>query len=430
MSAGENKIETVEANSPAGKAGLLPGDFIISINKHKINDGLDLAFYSQGSELSISIKSKGKTERRLISKEKYENLGVELKPLKIKTCNNRCFFCFVYQLPKGLRKSLYIKDEDYRLSFLYGNYITLSTLSNEEKKRIVSQKLSPLYISVHSTNNSIRQKMLCNNNIPDIIDDIRFFTRNKIKLHTQIVLCPGYNDAKDLENTIKDLYKFYPYVASIAVVPVGLTRYQKRKINPVKKEDAENALLIIDRMKNRFFKKHGEAIVYASDELYIKLGKRFPSLKFYGDFPQLENGVGMIPLFLHKAKSLKKLSVIRRTPVITFTGKSFYPFLAETVLRLNNEYGTKIKVLPIENRFFGESITVTGLLTGRDIINTLFDNVKGNEVLLIPDVVLKDGDNILIDDISTDFISETLGIKTKIIQSSFTGLINSLKETD
>src|SRR5208283_1501248 len=240
--------------------GLLPGDRIIRVNGHKIKDTIDLMFYSNESDLHFAVSRKGTRHLFSVSREKNESvgLGIELKPFHIKSCSNNCIFCFVSQLPKGLRKSLYVRDDDYRMSFLYGNYLTMTNLSRQDKERIIAQRLSPLYISVHSTNTVIRNNMLGIPAAADVIREIRFLADNKIRMHVQIVLCPGYNDGKVLEQTLSDLSRFYPYVQSMAVVPVGLTVHRKKQLTAVKQEDALRALDTIHRFQNRFRRRHGE----------------------------------------------------------------------------------------------------------------------------------------------------------------------------
>ncbi len=230
------EIESVDADSPAAKAGLQQGDILLSINSCPLHDVIDFMFNKGSDELEIEFMRNAVANKILITMEDDADLGITVKPFKVKTCRNNCIFCFVKQLPKGLRKSLYIKDEDYRLSFLYGNYMTLSNITDEDRKRILEQRLSPLYISVHTTNRSLRNKMLGNPKAQDIMKELKFFSANKIRMHIQIVLCPGFNDGMELQNTIRDIYKFYPYVSSIAVVPVGLTRHRKLQLQPVTKD--------------------------------------------------------------------------------------------------------------------------------------------------------------------------------------------------
>ena len=423
------EIESVDADSPASIAGLQQGDILLSINSHPLRDVIDFMFHKSSEELEIEFMRQAAKNKVLISMEEDADLGITVKPFKIKICRNNCIFCFVKQLPRGLRKSLYIKDEDYRLSFLYGNYMTLSNITPEDRKRILEQRLSPLYISVHTTNRSLRNKMLGNPQAQDIMRELKFFSTNKIRMHIQIVLCPGLNDGKELQNTIKDIYKFYPYVSSVAVVPVGLTRHRKQQLRPVTKEDALAAIAILESFQKRFKKKHGEPIVYCSDEMYIKAEKTFPPLKEYGGLPQIENGVGMVPLFLSQAKKIrypKKLS--GKNNFLTFTGVSFFPYLTKFINRVTEHEDVNIAVVPIENEFFGRSVTVTGLLTGRDIIKSLHDNTDLFDILIVPDVVLKEGDNMFLDNVSLRDIEDATGLKTVVTDGTPQGFIDTISK--
>jgi putative radical SAM enzyme (TIGR03279 family) len=247
-------------------------------------------------------------------------------------------------------------------------------------------------------------------------------------MHTQIVLCPGFNDGVELQNTIKDLYKFYPYVSSVAVVPVGLTMHRKQQLNPVTKEDALRAVEIVAPFQKRFQKKHGDPIVYCSDEMYIKAGINFPNLKDYGSLPQIENGVGMVPLFLSQSKKIRMAKTISQEgqKIITFTGTSFYPFLKKFIDRLSEKEDIHIDVLPVENNFFGNAVTVAGLLTGRDIIKTLHDNTDSYRVLLVPDVALKEDEDIFLDNVSLKDVEEATGLKTIRTEATPQGFIEAI----
>jgi putative radical SAM enzyme (TIGR03279 family) len=407
---------------------------LISLNSHPLNDVIDFMFHKGISEsrsvnetLAIEIKRNGNYKKLEIMTSDESDIGLTVKPFKVKTCKNNCIFCFVKQLPRGLRKSLYVKDEDYRLSFLYGNYITLANLDNEDRKRIVEKRLSPLYISVHTTDKSLRNKMLNNPRAADILKEIRYFSERKIRMHNQIVLCPGYNDGKELQRTIKDLYKFYPYVSSIAVVPVGLTKYSKANIRPVTKEDAYNTVKIVGSLQKRFKKKHGDSIVYCADEMYIKADLPFPKLSEYGTLPQIENGVGMVPLFLSKSKKVKTENPLSRTKrFLTFTGVSFYPFLKKFIDNLRESEGINIDLIPIENKFFGPSVTVTGLLTGRDVITKLRDIAPSYDILIVPDDVLDEENNQFLDNVSLTNIEEAIDLKVVITDISPQGFVETL----
>ncbi len=426
------EIEAIMPGSAAETEGLLPGDLLLSINGHRLNDAIDFMFYRNEPELNIAAVRKGKKMSLKVMPKEAGDIGITLKPFKIKRCVNNCIFCFVSQLPKGLRKSLYIKDEDYRMSFLYGNYMTLTNLSAQDKKRIAQQRLSPLYISVHSTNKVIRNTLLGNLKAGDVLKELKFFKENKIRMHVQIVLCPGYNDDKELQRTIRDLYGFYPYVSSIAVVPVGITMHRKQTIKPVEKEDAARALDIIDSFQKRFRKKHGVSVVYGADELYIKGGVSFPALSEYGELPQIENGIGMVPLFMSQTKRIsRQLSAVsrqREKKFLTFTGTSFYPHLKKFTDRLFEKEGININVIAVENTFFGKAITVAGLLTGRDIIRALSDKTDGCDYLFVPHTVLREGEDILLDDTSKDDIENALGIKVKVIDSTPEGLMKGMED--
>jgi putative radical SAM enzyme (TIGR03279 family) len=424
------EIEEVASGSIGAAAGLLAGDRLVSINGRRIRDSIDLMYYGNEPELDLLVGHRN--EMRQVAVETAggaSDLGVILKPFTIKKCTNRCIFCFVTQLPKGMRKTLYVKDEDYRLSFLYGNYITLTSLTDGERKRIVEQHLSPLYLSVHSTDTEIRNRMLGNPKAGDILKDLRFFAEHNIRMHAQIVLCPGYNDGRDLARTINDLYKFYPYVQSIAVVPVGVTTHRKKVLRPVEKSDALSALETIIRFQTRFRRKHGEHIVFAADELYIKAGVEFPSLKDYDELSQIENGVGLVPQFLSQAKKVK-IQVpdkMKKRKFITLTGISFYPFLAKFIERIRKR-GFDIEAFPVENVYFGSSVTVTGLLTGRDVMRALSGHIQSDDILLIPDIVMKEGHEVFLDDVSRQEIEEILGVKSAIIESTPSGIVEAVLE--
>lgn len=423
------KIDNIYPGSLAEKSGFLPGDILLSVNSHKLRDPIDFIFFGTDDSLDIEVKRGGKKMNIHVDRKESEEFGVDFRPFKVMTCKNNCIFCFVKQLPKGLRKTLYIKDEDYRMSFLYGNYITLSSMTKEDRRRIIEQRLSPLYISVHSTNRTLRNRLLGNAKATDILKELKFFTDNKIRFNLQVVLCPGYNDGEELQRTLSDLYRFYPYVLSIAVVPVGLTMYKKHSIRPVEKVDAEYAIKIIESFQKRFRKKHGNPVIYGADELYLKAERSFPPLREYGDLHQIENGVGMVPLFMNQVKKLKLPKTFQfKKKILTFTGTSFYPFLKKSIERLSEKESlTIIDTVPVENKFFGASVTVAGLLTGRDVIKAVSDKIEGHEMILIPDVVLNE-ENIFLDDITLNDMEEALGIPARKIKSTPEGLIKGIIE--
>ncbi len=421
------EIESVITGSSADKAGLQPGDVLLSVNSHPLRDAIDFMFFRSSARLLVEFSRGGIKTRVQIKTEDGSDPGITIKPFKVKTCRNNCVFCFVKQLPKGLRKPLYVKDEDYRLSFLYGNYMTLSNIDSCDRKRIVDQRLSPLYISVHTTNKSLRNKMLGNPRASDIMKELKFFSGKKIRMHVQIVLCPGLNDGTELQNTIKDLYKFYPYVSSVAVVPVGLTMHRKQQMDPVAKEDALRAIEVVTAFQKRFQKKHGDPVVFCSDEMYIKADVPFPHLKDYGSLPQIENGVGMVPLFLSQSKKVRVPKTISQEgKFLTFTGTSFYPYLKKFIDRLSEKENLRIDVVEVANNFFGTTVTVAGLLTGRDVIKTLHDNTDSYKVLLVPDAVLKEDEDIFLDNVSLKDVEEATGLRAVRTEATPQGLIDTI----
>jgi putative radical SAM enzyme (TIGR03279 family) len=313
------------------------------------------------------------------------------------------------------------------MSFLYGNYITLTNITAKEKERILSQKLSPLYISVHTTNNELRRKMLGNQKAPDILKEITELTAHKIRLHVQIVLCQGMNDGEELSNTIRDLQKFYPYISSIAVVPVGLTKHKKAGVRPFEKKDAIEVIETVKQFRRRLQRRHGDPLVYLADEFYIKAGAPFPLLRSYGDLPQIENGVGLVPVFQHCSKRVKIPKKIEPRKVAVITGVSFMPYLEEFAKKLKTIEGLSLDIIKVENKFFGPSVTVAGLLTGKDILKTVLGKTKA-DCLLVPDVVLKEGTDMLLDNVTLRDLEESIGMNVVAIESTPQGLLNGITD--
>lgn len=420
-------ISSVTEGTIAQEAGLEKGDLLVSLNENAVRDAIDFMYYSRENTLDLKVLRNKKPLSFKIKNKENSPLGIELKPFRTRTCRNKCVFCFVNQLPKGMRESLYLKDDDYRMSFLFGNFITLTNLSAQEKARIIEQKLSPLYISVHSTNNDIRRKMLGNPKAPDILTELQELVAHKIRIHAQIVVCPGFNDGEELSNTIRDLQKFYPYVSSIAVVPVGLTKHKKGTCKLVEKEDAVKIVETVKKIRARCQRRHGDPIVHLADEFYLKACLPFPPLNEYGDLPQLENGVGLVPLFLQTAKKLKLPKKIEPTKAAVITGVSFMPFLEEFAKKLSAIEGLSLDVFKVENKFFGTAVTVAGLLTGKDILKTVVGKTKA-DCLLVPDVMLRDESDMFLDNVTLKDIGESLGMNVRAIESTPEGLLKGITD--
>ncbi len=420
-------ISHIVKGTLAADIGLAKGDVILSLNGHPVRDVIDYMYYSRENVINLEVLRGGKTLKFKVKRKEQSPLGIELKSFRTRTCRNKCMFCFVKQLPKNMRKTLYLKDDDYRMSFLFGNYITLSNLSSKEKRRIIEQKLSPLYVSVHSTNNDIRRKMLGNPRAPDVMQALQDFTSQRIRVHTQIVVCPGYNDGDDLSQTIKDLQKLYPYVSSIAVVPVGLTKHKKGSIRAVGKDDAKKIIDTVKKFRQRNKRRHGDPIVHLADEMYIKAEIPFSPLKDYGDLPQIENGVGLVPVFLHCSKKIKLPRKIAPAHVAVFTGSSFMPYLEEFAKKLKNIDGLTLDLFKVDNRFFGTSVTAAGLLAGRDILRTVVGKTKA-DCLLVPNVMLREGSDMFLDNVSLKDMAESLGMKVRVIEPTPDGILRGITD--
>ncbi len=419
-------ISHVSQGSIAEEIGLQKGDIILNINGNPVKDIIDYMYHSGGSIINLEVQRGDETHSYRIKNREASDIGFELKPFRTRSCRNKCSFCFVNQLPKGLRKTLYMKDDDYRMSFLYGNYITLTNISAKEKKRIVEQKLSPLYISVHTTNNELRRKMLGNPKAGDILRELEFLVSHKIRIHAQIVLCPGVNDGEELSKSIKDLCRFYPYVASIAVVPVGLSKYRKSQVKAFEKDEAVKVVETVRTFRRRFKRRHGDPIVHLADEFYLMAGAPFPPLKEYGDLPQIENGVGLIPVFINSSKKLKLPKKIEPRNIAVFTGTAFMPYLEEFAGKLRAIEGLTLDVFKVENKFFGPSVTVAGLLTGKDILKAIVGKTMA-DCLLVPSVALRDGTDVFLDNVTLKDMQESLGMDVRVIDPTPEGLLKEIK---
>jgi putative radical SAM enzyme (TIGR03279 family) len=431
------KIKSVEKKSIASAHGISAGDELVEINGHPVNDVIDYRFFAADQALKLKLKSRyGKVKKVHVRKPPDEDLGLEFHPIRYKSCKNNCIFCFVHQLPKGLRKALYFKDEDYRLSFLHGNFITLTNASGADIERIIDQRLSPLYVSVHATDQKLRKEILSNPRIPDIMPQIQRLARGRIEMHTQIVLCPGINDGEHLEKSVRDLSAFYPHVKSLALVPVGLTKFRQRlpRMKPVSKAYSTEIVQKVDRWQRSFRRKWKLGFVYAADEFFTKSGLDIPGARYYDEFPQIENGVGMIRQFLNSFEARRKLlpkSLKRDSTITLVTGVSAFRLIKEIVSeKLSSIPGLKIQLVVVKNDFFGHTVSVTGLLTGADIMSALREKKRLGDVVLLPPNCLNE-DGLFLDDLTPRDLEKELGRRVIVgsyhLAESLTAILNELE---
>ena len=426
-------VTEVVKKSPAHKKGVKNGDKVLAINGNNIIDVLDYRFYQNDSRLELKIETvSGKVKTIKIKKGEYEDLGLEFQDYlmdKQHSCQNNCVFCFINQLPSGMRESLYFKDDDSRLSFLFGNYITLTNLTEHEINRIIKMHISPVNISVHTTNPELRCKMMNNRFAGEKLEIISRFNQAGIKMNCQLVLVPGLNDGEELERSLADLL-LYENVESIAAVPVGITKYREGlpKLNSFNKETAQKTLDILNKFGEKSIQKYGVRKVFGSDEFYLLAEQEIPNMEFYEDFSQLDNGVGMWALLkdetfnaINQAESLN--SNAKKTIA---TGVLAYPLLNEIVNYAKNKFsGLNCNVYAIKNNFFGEKITVSGLVTGSDLIEQLKDKDIG-EILLLPENMLRYENDLFLDNVSVAEVEEKLGVKVVIVSSGGEDLIEKI----
>ena len=420
------EIKSVKKWSVAFFKGIKAGDKLLSINSNAINDFLDYDFYIKDEKLCLEFEHKGKVKTAKIKKGADDDIGLEFESYlmdKQRRCKNKCIFCFIDQNPDGMRESIYFKDDDSRLSFLFGNYITLTNLEDSDIDRIIKMHISPVNISVHTMNKELRVKMMKNKRAGECLSYIYRLAEAGIELNTQLVLCPGINDGKELEYSISELGKLYPAVRSIAAVPVGVTKHREGlfEMPEYNKETAGQVIDIIDRMGNDLKHKHGTRLVYAADEFYLKAEREIPDADYYEDYPQIENGVGMWSSFEVEAadmlEDLDKSADIRKSLSLA-TGTAAYPLINETAKRLMAIYPSlEINTYEIKNDFYGHSVTVAGLITGGDLINQLKDKKLGQE-LIIPDVMLRSEGDLFLDNVSLEDAERELGVKIRTVSTS------------
>ena len=424
------KIIKVFPDSLGETIGIQPGDRLLKINGKRVQDEIDYQFRMTEEVLTLDFEISGRMEKIEIEKEYDDDLGVEFEEMKIRSCANNCVFCFVDQNPPEMRKGMYFRDGDYRMSYLHGHYITMTNMGQNELNRVVEQRLSPLYISVHVTDIQQRQKLFLYKKDDGLLEKLEYLTNNGIELHTQIVLMPDLNDGEFLNKTLEDLYHYYPSVKSCTIVPVGLTGHRKglMEIKSADKKYAENLLNGITRMRDKFSGKKSPFVLY-SDEWFILAEQPFPPLSDYGELDLAENGVGQVRQFLtlfEEESANFPRALAFETNITLATGTLVYEtFQKEVIPILNQIDNLTVTLLPIINKFYGESITVTGLLTGTDIITQLASKNLGDAVWM-SHRILNDEGTLTLDNLTLDDISNAIDCPLQLSNDSFLTLLNNL----
>lgn len=422
-----SKISKIISESIAEELEIEVGDKLISINGTEIQDIIDYKFLMADDYIEVEIeKNNGEIWILEVEKEYQDDLGIEFENEIIdnaRSCHNNCLFCFIDQLPKGMRETLYFKDDDSRLSFLQGNFVTLTNMTDEDLERIIRYRISPINVSVHTTNAELRKKMLNNRFAGNIYERLEKLAAGGISMNCQIVLCPGYNNGKELIETVNDLYKLYPSVENVAAVPVGITKFRKNHLKEIILYNAESAKVELDnvsKFQQKALKEIGTSFIRLSDEFYVISGRKIPSTEFYGEFDQIEDGIGMIRFFRDSIiKNLKKLKMKGKGSFTLITGVSAYNeilWAAKTIMEKNCKI--KIHVHNVVNVFFGPTITAVGLLTGQDIMKQLSVD-SALDYIIMPKNMFKSGENIMLDDVTTDELEKHF--KRKILICDFTG---------
>ena len=395
-------ISAVRKNSLAEAAGIVAGDKLVAVDGVQVKDIIELSFYTSDYEVELELEN-AQGQRRQVHIDKYpdEDLGLEFEAAvfdKVSTCYNNCIFCFVDQMIPGMRKGLYVRDDDYRLSFLYGNFITLTNLKEEDFQRIIQTHMTPLYVSVHATDPKVRCEMMHNRFAGELMDKLERLFAAGIEVHTQIVCCPGYNDGEILAKSFHDLYARHPHVLTMAVVPVGITKHREG-LHPLRTFTKEEAAALIDQVtpwQRQCREETGKTFIYLGDEFYLLAGRDVPTAEWYDGFPQLENGIGLTRSFVDEWQAtLPSLSSYQAaSPAVIPVGESAFTVLQPLLDALNKQFSTAHSFVPVPNQFFGGKVNVTGLLTASDILRTCKESGKR---LILPAVVLNN-DKLFLDD--------------------------------
>ncbi len=430
----KHTIKDIKPNSIAQELEIEPGDMLLAINDEELTDIFDYQFMTEDEYLTILIeKPNGEQWELEIEKDMDEDIGLVFEQGLMddyRSCCNKCIFCFIDQMPPGMRETLYFKDDDSRLSFLQGNYITLTNMKDADIDRIIRFNLAPINISIHTMNPELRCKMLNNRFAGQALKKIDRLYEAGVPMNGQIVLCKGVNDGNELDFSIREMMKYLPVLESVSVVPVGLTKYREKlyPLESFEKEDAEKVIDMIEHYQKEAFRQYGTHFIHASDEWYLLAGREMPPAESYDGYIQLENGVGMIRLMdteFNEALENAVPSDMDRS-VICVTGKLAYPFIASLAQRIGTKFpNVKVNVAGIRNDFFGEKITVAGLLTGQDIYAQLKDRELG-EALILPTVVLRSGEKVFLDDMTVDELSEKLSVPILITDCSGDSFLNTV----
>ena len=430
----EHIVKSLMPGGIGEELGIEPGDKLLAINGSEIQDVFDYYYYEESEQLLLLIEKPDGEEWELeIEKDEDESLGIEFDQSlmdEYRSCRNKCMFCFIDQMPKGMRETLYFKDDDSRLSFLQGNYITLTNMSDHDVERIVKYRLEPINISFQTTNPELRCKMLHNRFAGEALKKVDILYRGQIEMNGQIVLCKGVNDGEELERTIRDLTGYLPYLKSVSIVPVGLTKYRDGlyPLEPFTKEDAKEVLSVIHRWQEKIYQEHGIHMIHAGDEWYVLAEEEVPEEERYDGYLQLENGVGMMRLLFNEVQ--EALSAVtgdgRQREISLATGRLMYPYIGKILEEIRKKFpNITTHLYAIRNDFFGERITVSGLITGQDLTGQLKGQPLG-ERLLLPCNMLKIGEPVFLDDFTLEEVENSLQVKTDIVKSSGQDLLDAV----
>lgn len=426
-------IKSVDPGSIADELGLEPGDRLLSIDGHELEDIFDYEYYIENESIVAVVAKKNGEEWELDIENDYQDLGLTFENglmSDYKSCHNKCVFCFIDQMPKGMRETLYFKDDDSRLSFLQGNYVTLTNMKDKDIERIIKFKLAPINISVQTTNPELRCKMLHNRFAGEALKKIDRLYEAGTPMNGQVVMCKNLNDGDELDRTIRDLTKYIPCMESVSVVPVGLSKYRDGlyPLEPITAEDAAKTIDIIEKWQKKIYAEHGIHFIHASDEFYILAGRELPEEERYDGYIQLENGVGMIRLLTTEVhEALDELEGDQEEEELSIaTGKLAAVYLAGFLEEIKKKFpNRKVHLYPIRNDFFGEMITVAGLITGQDLIAQLKDQPLGSR-LLLPECMFRSGEEVFLDDITRQEVENALQVPVNIVKSSGQDFVNAV----